>query len=416
MSGIMKLTPKDYDNFVTIVANAYPGFGIVTEKDRNELKKRLIKYAKEPLVHLFGYFRQGKIMGGMVLYDFMMNFLSVQAKMGGVGLVATDLLHKKEKICKKMLTYFLEYYREKDACLVALHPFRPDFYKKMGFGYGTKMNQYRIRPADLPRGKSKRHISFLKKSDIKALNECYRRSYLRNHGLLDRKYLEWGFLFDRPENKIIGYKDAKTILGYLVLSFKKAKKDNWLENDMVIREFIYEDREVFLELLTFLHTQLDQVNSIIYTTQDENFHYVPFDPRDGSRTIIGPLAHETNTQGIGIMYRVINVKGIFKLLNKHNFGNQNCRLKLTVIDSFFKKNQGSSIVHFDNGRAHLKKKADFEVEMCLDISDFSSLIMGVIDVRSLYRYGLVDISHHRYVAIINRMFKTEEKPVCTTLF
>ncbi len=416
MSRIKELTPKDYDNFATIVANAYPGFGIVTDKDKNNFKKRLIKYSEEPTVHPFGYFKQGRIMGGMVLYDFMINFLSIQAGMGGVGLVATDLLHKKEKICKKMLSYFLEHYRKQGTCLVALHPFRPDFYRRMGFGYGTKMNRYEIRPADLPRGKSKRHISFLKKTDIKALNECYHKSYLRNHGMLDRKYVEWDFIFDRPENKIVGYKDTKTILGYIIFSFKRAKEDNWLENDIVIREFIYDNREVFFELLTFLHTQLDQVNSIVYSTQDEHFHYVPFDPRDGSRALIAPLAHETNTQGIGIMYRVIDVKGIFKLLNEHNFSSQNCRLKLTVIDSFFKKNHGSSIIHFDNGTAHLKKKDDFEVEMCLDVSDFSSLIMGVIDVRSLYRYGLVNISHHRYVKKIDMIFRTEQRPICTTLF
>jgi predicted acetyltransferase len=54
-----------------------------------------------------------------------------------------------------MMLYFLRHYREQGAPLVALYPFRPDFYRQMGFGYGTKMDQHRVKPSALPRGPSK---------------------------------------------------------------------------------------------------------------------------------------------------------------------------------------------------------------------------------------------------------------------
>ncbi len=416
MSRIKKLNTKDYDNLVSIVADAYPGFGIVTDKDKNKFKKKLMKLAKDPTVHPYGYFKQGKLMGCMVLYDFIMNFLSIKVKIGGVGLVAVDLLHKKEKICKEMIFYFLEQYRKKNACLVALYPFRPDFYKRMGFGYGTKMNQYRIRPTYLPRGECRKHIIFLKRTDKKMLNECYHRFFMKNHGMLDRKYLEWDLLFDRPGNKIVGYREGNTILGYLVFSFKRSKEDNWLDNNILIREFIYEKREVLSELLTFLYTQLDQVKSIILSTQDEDFHVVPSDPRNGSGDLIEPCNHVTNKQGIGIMYRAIDTEGLFRLLSAHNFGNQSCKLKLTILDSFLKENDGSTIIHFRNGRPHLIKYGDYDVEISLDVSDFSSLIMGTVAFKSLYKYGLADISSARYIDTVNKLFTTEQKPMCTTVF
>ena len=54
--------------------------------------------------------------------------------------------------------------------------------------------------------------------------------------------------------------------------------------------------------------------------------------------------------------------------------------------------------------------------MALDVASFSSLITGAVDFKSLYRYGLADISASRYVDTINKLFLTEEKPICTTPF
>jgi predicted acetyltransferase len=128
------------------------------------------------------------------------------------------------------------------------------------------------------------------------------------------------------------------------------------------------------------------------------------------------VAHESNTQGIGIMYRVINMPALFKALKIHNFNGGTINLKITISDSFFKKNAGSYFVKFNNGRAELRKGGRFEAEIKLDISDFSSLIMGAIDFRSLYQYGLAGISDTKYLVAVNRIFLTESRPVCMTEF
>lgn len=35
--------------------------------------------------------------------------------------------------------FYLRHYRERGTPLTALYPFRPDFYRSMGFGFGTKV-------------------------------------------------------------------------------------------------------------------------------------------------------------------------------------------------------------------------------------------------------------------------------------
>jgi len=416
MSIIRKIAKKDYDTFIDIVANAYPGMRIISQEDKKKTRSDLLNMIKDPAIHHYGLYRKGKLLGGMALYDFTMNILSEKAKIGGVGLVAVDLLHKKEKVCKEMISFFLERYRKKGVSLVALYPFRPDFYGRMGFGYGIKVSQYSFKPSDLPSGISKTHLHFLKKKDKGAIRKCHYRFFEQRHGMILDLSPKWDRIFEFPEAKVVGYKKGNDILGYVIFTFKKVQEDNWIKHNVIIREFVYENREILLELLTFLHTQLDQVDRIIYGTQDDNFHHILFDPRDGSDRIVKPLAHETNIQGVGIMYRVINTGAIFRMLKDHNFNDQNCRLNIMLRDDFFKINEGKTTVHFVRGKPYLKNRGGYDVEIQLDVSHFSSLIMGAVDFKALYDYGLAEISNDKYIDVVNRLFFTRQKPMTMTQF
>jgi hypothetical protein len=52
----------------------------------------------------------------------------------------------------------------------------------------------------------------------------------------------------------------------------------------------------------------------------------------------------------------------------------------------------------------------------MNIPEFSSLAMGVVDLRTLVRYGLARISANDRVETVARLFRTEQKPVCMTDF
>lgn len=415
MSEINLIPEEDIDDFITIVINAYPGMEISSQEDRERVKKRLITMqTTDETAHIYGLYRKGTLRGGMILYDFVMNFFSVKTLVGGVGLVAVDLPHKKEKVCKEMIAYFLNHYKEKGSCLTCLYSFRPDFYRNMGFGFGTKMHQYKVSPDRLPRTK-KDHIQFIDEKDKHALRECYQRYADRTHGMMEMRESQLNRLFDKPEFTIVGYKKDDKILGYLIFTFKKGDTESFIVNDIEVRGLIYENKEVLLELLTFLHTQMDQIRYIIINTQDEYFYHLLPDPRNDSDRLIPPVYHESYVSGVGLMYRVIDTHKVFTILKDHNFGNQDCRLKLVVTDSFFKENEGEITVHFEKGISHLGKKG-CEVEVRMDVSDFSSLIMGVVPFDRLYLYGLVHISNPEYVDVVTEIFRTKEKPVCTTDF
>ena len=416
MNMIRPLDEADFDAFLTIFANAYPGLPLASEEARQRLRQRLARWHTDTDTELYGLFREGRLLGGVRFVDFTMNLLSVKALAGGLALVAVDLPHKKEKVARDMVLEFLRHYRERGACLTLLYPFRLDFYKKMGFGYGAPMRQYRVRPDALPKGPSKARVRFLSKGDAPALVACYNRHAARTHGMLEKTQSEAAWVFDRPEVQFVGVADGNAIQGYLAFAFERAHERNFICNDLHIREFIYEDREALSELLTFLHSQADQVNRIIINTQDEFFHHLLADARDGTGNLIPHAAHQICAAGLGIMYRVTDVRRLFQVLESRTFGGQTCTLKLTVTDSFLPENDGSVLVRFVNGRAQIVESGRPDAEVRLDIAEFSSLIMGVVPFRALHHYGLADISDPAWADAVERIFAVETKPVCTTVF
>ena len=409
------LSPEDFGPAARIFGDAYPGFKIATEEERKRFSERAQKlHEEEPTAHFHGLLRDGKLQGMMCFYDFAANFLQTQIPVGGVGQVAVALPHKKEHVAKEMMRYFLRHYRDRDVPLAALYPFRPDFYRKMGFGYGTKVNQYRVEPTSLPKGPSKANVRYLSEADRPALVACYQRFTDRTHGMMAKSEREIRRLFAAPQHRLVGYEKDGMIQGYLVFTFETG--DTFILNDIQVQELIYENVEALSELMTFLHSQADQIRHVIINTQDEYFHYLLLDPRNGSQRLIPDVYHESNAQGVGLMYRVIDLHSIFSLLHEHDFGGQTCTLELDIVDSFLPENAGCTLLHFEEGHVRRLESGKHDVSVSLDISEFSSLLAGCVDFGSLFRYGLAQISDPDYVPTITRIFAVEQKPVCTTSF
>lgn len=417
MSEIRKLEKEDFPAYAKIVANAYPGIGTLSP----ELLDRYVQYftritEEEDTIDFYGYFKNGKLVGGMRIHHFMMNLYSRMIPAGGVGQVAVDLLHKKEKIAKHLIEYFIRYFKQKGVPLILLYPFRPDFYKKMGFGYGTNMNSYEITPSSFPAGKSKEHLEYIAAEDKEALLACYNRYAETTHGMMLKTLSDVEMIFRNPENITVGYKEGNEIKGYIVFSFKKKSETNFTVNNLVIKEMIYGSPEVLEEICAFLNSQSDQVNRVVWTTPDDSIRYLIHDPRNETRNLIPSVYHESHISGVGLMYRVIDAKEMFFDLWHRNFNGITCNLKVTVQDTMLPENSQSIDLEVNNGALKIVEEGKADVEISLDISDLSSLLMGSADFNSLYRLGRVKISDPSFTRILNKMFLAEEKPVCLTPF
>jgi predicted acetyltransferase len=416
MSEIRRLTESDLEQAAVVGANAYPGFGIRSEEGRKRFRERLlVEMKEEPRMEPFGLFGAGgRLYGMMKLYDYQMTVLTQQVPVAGVGFVAVDLMHKKEHVCRDMMRFFLTRCRERCAPLAILYPFRPDFYKSMGFGYGTRINQYRVKAESLPDGRDKSHIRFASQADGPALRDFCNRYALKTHGHCQKNSFEIRRYLG-PEPAVVYEKDGE-IRGYVFYTFKTGPGDNPLIHDLVVRELVCED-EALPEMFAFLRSQLDQVDRLIFNVFDDEFFAALADPRNGTDHFMTPVYHETNTQGLGLMYRVTDTAALFGRLADHSFGDKDFVLRLSVQDTFFVENNGPVVVRFESGRPRLlDSSACADVEVSIGVAELSSLIMGVVSLGTLLRYGLAHISDARLAPKVEAAFRTKAPPQCTTQF
>jgi predicted acetyltransferase len=403
--------------FIDIVINAYPGIMQNTTDFKERFYNNLVDLQEnDDSINLFGLFRNNKLIGGMRIHNYKMNLFSQTIDVGGVGLVAVDLLHKKEKVAKEIIDYFIHYFKELGTSLVMLYPFRPDFYKKMGFGYGLKMNQYILTPSSFPNIVNKEGVLFLDESNKELVRDCYNRYASRTHGMIYKTNNQLNSMFKNPNQKFVGYMNDGRLEGYLQFSFEKVREDNFFTNNLLIKEYIYENPLAFAKLNSFLHSQADQIQSVVLNSQDNSLQYLFHDPRNGSNRIIPSVYHETNTSGVGLMYRIIDINTFTNQLNHVNFNNVTCSFSLKLIDTFLSDESSTYFISIKDGQLSISddNKSDFEIE--LDISDLSSLLMGAIDVSRLYHYGLLKIDNINYLETLEKLFMNRKEPICSTAF
>lgn len=416
MYKIRPLKQDEYGQVTEIASIAFQEIELVTAEDKERFVERMIESDKtEEISILYGAFDGERLVGGMRNDDYTMRLLSQDIDLGGIGFVVVDFLHKKKGIAKALLSEFIASYDRRGFPMVALYPFRPDFYKKMGFGYGSSMNQYRVRPAAFPGTGKHPPMTYLGEADLDELIACYGRYRERTNGLFKKTAANFRRYLKNDSLRLVGWKSQGRLKGYMVFSFVAVDPHCSSGYDMKLTEWVYEDAETLQVFCDFLHSQKDQIKRVIVNTQNDDFHFLLEDPRNHHDNVFFPFFHEAQIRGTGIMYRVVNVDNLFRQLAGHDFAAQTLTVGLTLEDSFYPTQSGRYVIRFDAGHPMMVEgEADVELEM--DISDFSSLITCSVSLSGLYALGRARVSDPGMMGHLERIFGTAPKPLCMNRF
>jgi predicted acetyltransferase len=238
MYSIKPLSEADRAAWLDIQLEAFPTWFPGPEEKADYLKTYNPESAQQTCL---GCYLEDRLVGTIQLIDFTMKVLSVKLPVIGVSNVATDILHRKEHVGKETMAVGLKHIRDRGIHLSTLFAFRPDFYRKMGVGYGAKLEKYWIKPASLPRGENKTHIGRLTPEDRAAFVACYQRDFDTTHGLFEKSDTDVDRVFcGDMYNTTIGYKKEGRIEGYV--TYYLNRKDNF-QAQLLIREFIYNTPE-----------------------------------------------------------------------------------------------------------------------------------------------------------------------------
>ena len=416
MREIRLLSEEHIDAYADIAFNAYPSFKNFTKEAMDEYKKVATDILNnDPMVTFYGMFENHKLIAVMRLFDFQMNCFGKIITVSGLGFLGVHLMHKKEKVAKAMVEFYEEHYRSRKIPFGLLLPFRPDFYKNMGYGLGTKMNQYRLEASRLPAYYGESDLRYIKEEQLPKLLECHTRVVNKTHGMMIKFGDEIRDLYGDEYNRVVGNYDKNgNINGYLVYKFQNGKAGNYTINNIYVKELIYENTEILKLLLGFLRKQEDQVNLIIFNTEDENFAYLFDNPLNDSLNYIPYGYLETNTQAIGVMYKIFDVRKAFQECAHRKYNNANLGVRFLIKDAFSKEKE-EVIVRFENGVAKLDSK-EYIVTIKINIAEFSSLFLGSVSIKGLFNLGILELDNEEFIDELDKAFYCSEKPVCYTDF
>ena len=414
MREIRKLTKFNLDEYREITYNAYPSLRDFSKEGIREYNVSVTDIIEnDNKVSFYGLFEDGRMIAVMRLFDLEMNCFDKILPVSGLGFLAVHAVYKQMGAAREMLMFYEELYRQKGLPIGTLLPFRPDYYKKMGYGIGTKMSRYRIATERIPAYEGKSDLRFIGRHELDPLIQCHARVAAKTHGMLMKHRKEINEMREADTVRYLGCYDKDGMLrGFLTYEYKSPIGGNYTRNEIFIREFVYEDLDVMRQLLGFLRKQADQVQIVVFNTEDDNFYYLLDNPLNDGYTYIEPCGYlETNIQGIGAMYKLFDVAEAFKQCAHRDYNNADITMCFIVKNELY-GTESRTTVAFHRGIAEVKLEGTAaDVTVTVNGADFAPMFLGAVSPQGLYSLGLLKLDKTEMLYDLDKTFYCSRKPV-----
>jgi predicted acetyltransferase len=418
MNEIRILEGTEVDDFARVATGCYPTFFTNRPEDISGLAEDLRKRcAEDPRMSILGSFQDGAMQGGMIYYDFTMNIHGSRVPTGGVGLVAVALSHRKKQVCRGIIEHFLGHYDSRGCPLVELYPFRPDFYRRMGFGFGTPLVLYSPAPSSLPDSPLRSRVRLAGPGDAQEICAFYNTMCDRVHGLIQAPESLFSRSFEKGKGYLSVYQGSSGIEGFVTFSFSRPVREGDLSYDMEVQTLLWDGRDALSGLLGFLHSQSDQVRRIRLPLQDPGFVHVLQDPRDGSETMLPWISHASARMGVGIMYRLLGVRRFFEAVRGHRFGRLSAVVEFDVLDGFFPRCGGVTPIRFEEGLPDAEVgSGGAAIRITAPVEVMSSILMGSLGLSQAWEAGMAEVGDTSMITALDQAFRPDRSPRCLTMF
>jgi predicted acetyltransferase len=398
-----------------LIADAYPIMGLTTADALAGYAERLAELMRDDDPVWVIARRDGALAGAMRLYDYRMNVRGHDALTGGVGSVAVARTHKRQGVARALIAWYLDHYRERGAPFAVLHPFRLDFYRALGFGYGTPVNRFRFAPAALRDGGARGTVRTLAGDDLDALLACYERVRARTNGLIEKHRAAAARALADPAARYVAVEDGGDLRAFMQTMVIAADPELRNRDELVVRDVAYEDASYLAALLGYLRSQRDQFARVTIESQDAAFYLAAADPRDGSDVSVAPpAAHRVAEAGLGVMYRIVDVE---RALAHVPGATAPFALRIRADDPFYHATAGEWTFRFSPQRtAQRDDAASPDATLTIGVHDLASVVLGSLRVADLVRHRLAAVEPASATGLVDAAFRADQPPYCTTRF
>ena len=418
---IRRLVPADMPAYMDIYLNAYPAGKDLSEECYEKYWNRNIRSMTEySHVNYYGMFEDGQLIATMKLIDFDMNLFGQMRRSTGLMALGVHPLHKRKGAARDMVKFFEEYTVESGGCVSMLLPFRMDFYKKLGYGCGTKLDEYHIKTEYLPDIRDRRELAglrLLNRDEANAALDCHTRFVERNHGAVCKFEEEVRDFREDDEVRRLGWFEEGQLKGYAAFTFENTSDCNYTLNRMNVKELVYDDAAVLRKLLAGLRMQADLAQSVVVRSGEPDFYHVLASCQDMSGGYIDFGFLQTNVSAVGTMYKICDFAKFFEAASHRPFPAFDLTAGFMVTDdvtgsleTFTVRFAGGSWTYEAGGAAY--EAAEVHVK-CLR-SDLSSLLMGSAEFGGLVRLGVMTVDRPDLAGTLDLLLHAEQKPFTNT--
>lgn len=414
------ITPDLIDEYITIYLNSYPAYKDLSDDGISGYKTKYINSMKnDENITFVGLFEDNNFIALMKIIDFSMNAFGKMQHSVGLMSLAVHPMHKKKGAALDMVRFFEAYAKETNAAVAMLLPFRIDFYRKMGYGYGSKLDEYRIPTVNLPKFDDISCIKFLDSDDTSQMLECQREFVGLNHGMVIKFEDEIRDMFSDSQSKRIGcFIDGK-LKGYAIYTFVSESDVNYTLNRIEIKELVYLDPQVLNALLGFFRNQSDLAQTTVIRTGEEDFYHILPSAQDTSGNYVDFGFLQTNISAVGTMYKIVDLDNFVLLTEYREFPLSDITVGFDYYDELSHASKIFAVKFTPKDKfsscwspAPSDAPCDVRIECCL--SDISSLFMGSCRLSSLVRLGKIRLSNQSFEPLLDSLFYYRQKPWTNT--
>jgi predicted acetyltransferase len=348
---------------------------------------------------------RGRLVGAFRAYKMAESVNGVLMPMMGLASVAVSPDARRRGIGKVMCRQALLHARERGDYVSVLYPFRPDFYRSLGWGLVGELHSYRFRPEALSLDDNSLAVRMAGNGDHEGMAACYDRVARQSNGLILRSPYAWKHMLADANTHAVVF-EQNGIKGYAVITYGRGQSRE--ERPLFVRELIAEHKSAYCGLWGWFSEQRDLWREIRYDARvEEFFAFRLSDPRPpgerNARTLWDPVARVIR----GPMLRIVNVQ---EALAKRAYDPEiKLVLKLNLFDSELDDNRGECRVAFANGKAEIGAwpGGAADVEMSTTMANLSQIFVGEITCTQAAQLGGSELKGK--TELLDRVFATRER-------
>lgn len=334
----------------------------------------------------------GELAGAMKLYPMAQFTGGARFSLMGLAAVGVAPWARRRGVAGELCRHALRSARDRGDVLSGLYPFRPDFYRRLGWASVGSLHVHRFRTDALvaPAGTA---VRLARPGDARAIAECYARVAARSNGLIERGEKAWKQHLEAPATHAFVVRDPD-VRGYMLVRYGRGRAPE--HRTLHVRELVAEDDAVYEQLLGWIPLQRDHWRVARYdATPDERFWMRLRDPRPpghrATRRLWDPVARVIR----GPMLRILDVRQALERRTEWG-ATTPVTFDLVVDDPVLGENGARLRVAFDGRRVRAQPAEDAADAPAIivetDIGTLTQIWFGEIGPAAAARLGFARLT------------------------